>query len=34
MELSLAGLIGAIVGTIASAAVYGPLVSVIERSFV
>ncbi len=31
MELSFAGLIGAVLGTIASAAIYGPLVGAIER---
>jgi hypothetical protein len=30
MELSLAGLIGAVLGTIVSATVYGPLVNAIE----
>jgi hypothetical protein len=31
MEISLAGLIGAVLGTIASAVIYGPLVGAIER---
>jgi hypothetical protein len=31
MELSLAGLIGAVLGTIVSAAIYGPLIDAIER---
>ena len=30
MELSLAGLIGAVLGTIVSAAVYGPLIDAVE----
>jgi uncharacterized protein YqgC (DUF456 family) len=30
MEISLAGLIGAVLGTIASAVIYGPLVGAIE----
>ena len=30
MELSLAGLIGAVVGTIVSAALYGPLIDAVE----
>jgi hypothetical protein len=30
MELSLAGLIGAVLGTIVSAAIYGPLIDAIE----
>ncbi len=32
MELSLAGLIGAVLGTIASAVIYGPLVGAVERA--
>ena len=32
MELSLAGLIGAVLGTIASAAFYGPLIDAVERA--
>ena len=32
MELSLAGIIGAVIGTMASAAIYAPLVGAIERS--
>ncbi len=32
MDLSLAGLLGAVVGTIASALIYGPLVGPIERA--
>jgi hypothetical protein len=31
MELSLAGLIGAVLGTIVSAMLYGPLIDVVER---
>jgi hypothetical protein len=31
IDLSLAGLLGAIVGTIAAALVYGPLVTLVER---
>jgi hypothetical protein len=31
MDISLAGLIGAVLGTIASAAIYGPLIDAIER---
>ena len=31
MELSLAGLTGAVLGTIVSAAIYGPLIDAIER---
>jgi hypothetical protein len=30
MELSLAGLIGAVLGTIVSAAIYGPLIDAVE----
>jgi hypothetical protein len=32
MELSLAGLIGAVLGTIVSAVLYGPLVGAVERA--
>jgi hypothetical protein len=32
MELSLAGLIGAVLGTAASAVIYGPLIDAIERA--
>ena len=32
MELSLAGLIGAVLGTILSAALYGPLIDALERA--
>jgi hypothetical protein len=32
MELSLAGLIGAVVGTMVSAVFYGPLVDAVERA--
>jgi hypothetical protein len=31
MDISLAGLTGAVLGTIASAAIYGPLIDAIER---
>jgi hypothetical protein len=31
MELSLAGLVGAVLGTMLSAALYGPLIDIIER---
>jgi hypothetical protein len=31
MELSLAGLVGAVLGTILSAALYGPLIDALER---
>jgi hypothetical protein len=33
IDLSLAGLLGAVVGTIAAALVYGPLVAAVERGF-
>ena len=33
IDLSLAGLLGAVVGTIAAALVYRPLVTVVERGF-
>jgi hypothetical protein len=33
IDLSLAGLLGAIVGTIAAALVYGPLATLVERGF-
>jgi hypothetical protein len=32
MELSLAGLVGAVLGTILSAALYGPLIDALERA--
>ena len=33
IDLSLAGLLGAVVGTVVAAIVYGPLVAAIERAF-
>ncbi len=33
MELSLAGLLGAVVGTVIAALAYGPLVAFVERRF-
>jgi hypothetical protein len=33
IDLSMAGLLGAVVGTVVAALVYGPLVTVIERAF-
>jgi hypothetical protein len=33
IDLSLAGLLGAVAGTVVAALVYGPLVTVIERAF-
>jgi glycerol uptake facilitator-like aquaporin len=33
MEISLAGLLGAIIGTVVAAVTYGPVVNVVERAF-
>jgi hypothetical protein len=33
IDLSMAGLLGAVVGTVVAALVYGPLVTAIERAF-